>query len=80
MDLFQDGSLVKSYKVGIGYPEFPLPQGLRKAQQIIFNPTWTPPDSPWVAKMKNVTAGETFEPVIKTIRLDQSRFRLACRR
>jgi len=61
MDLFQDGSLLKSYKVGIGYPEFPLPQGLRKAQQIIFNPTWTPPDSPWVAKMKNVTPGETVE-------------------
>ena len=62
MDLFQNGSLVKSYKVGIGYPEFPLPLGLRKAQQIIFNPTWTPPDSPWVAKMKNVTPGETVEP------------------
>jgi len=61
MDVFQDGSLVKSYKVGIGYPEFPLPLGLRKAQMIIFNPTWTPPDSPWVAKMKNVTAGETVE-------------------
>jgi hypothetical protein len=59
MDLFQNGSLVKSYKVGIGYPEFPLPQGLRKAQQINFNPTWTPPDSPWVAKMKNVAPGET---------------------
>jgi lipoprotein-anchoring transpeptidase ErfK/SrfK len=59
MDLFQDGSLVKSYKVGIGYPEFPLPQGLRKAQTVIFNPTWTPPDSPWVAKMKNVSPGET---------------------
>ena len=62
MDLFQDGSLVKSYKVGIGYPQFPLPQGLRKAQTIIFNPSWTPPDSPWVAKMKNVTAGEKIEP------------------
>jgi lipoprotein-anchoring transpeptidase ErfK/SrfK len=61
MDVFQDGSLVKSYQVGIGYPEFPLPQGLRKAQTIIFNPTWTPPDSPWVAKMKNVTPGETVE-------------------
>ena len=61
MDLFQNGSLVKTYKIGIGYPEFPLPQGMRKAQQIIFNPTWTPPDSPWVAKMKNVTAGETVE-------------------
>ena len=61
MDVFQNGSLIKSYKVGIGYPQFPLPMGLRKAQTIIFNPTWTPPDSPWVAKMKNVTAGETVE-------------------
>ncbi len=58
MDVFRDGSLVKSYKIGIGYPEFPLPTGLRKAQSIIFNPTWTPPDEPWVAKMKNVAAGK----------------------
>ena len=62
MDLFQNGSLVKTYKVGIGYPEFPLPFGLRKAQSVIFNPSWTPPDSPWVAKMKNATPGETIEP------------------
>ena len=62
MDLFQNGSLVKSYKVGIGYPEFPLPLGLRKAQTVIFNPSWTPPDSPWVANMKNATPGETVEP------------------
>ncbi len=61
MDVFKDGSLVKSYKIGIGYPEFPLPTGLRKAQTIIFNPTWTPPDEPWVAKMKNVTVGEKVE-------------------
>src|SRR5438105_2191673 len=26
MDLFQDGRLVKSYKIGIGYPEFQLPR------------------------------------------------------
>jgi len=62
MDLFQNGSLVKTYKVGIGYPEFPLPLGLRKAQTVIFNPPWTPPDSPWVAKMKNATPGERIEP------------------
>ncbi len=62
MDLFQNGSIVKSYKVGIGYPEFPLPFGLRKAQSVIFNPPWTPPDSPWVAKIKNATPGETIEP------------------
>ena len=62
MDLFKDGSLVKTYKVGIGYPEFPLPMGLRRAQTVIFNPSWTPPDSPWVANMKNATPGERIEP------------------
>jgi lipoprotein-anchoring transpeptidase ErfK/SrfK len=59
LDVFRNGSLIKSYKVGIGYPQFPLPQGLRKAQLIIFNPTWTPPDSPWVDSM-NVTPGEVI--------------------
>ena len=58
MDVFREGSLVKSYKIGIGYPDFPLPTGLRKAQTIIVNPTWTPPDEPWVAKMKGVAVGE----------------------
>src|SRR5262249_23454752 len=61
MDVFDRGRLVKSYKIGIGYPQFPLPIGLRKATTIIFNPTWTPPDSPWIAKM-NVTAGEKIQP------------------
>lgn len=58
MDVFREGSLVKSYKIGIGQPDFPLPTGLRKAQTIIFNPTWTPPDEPWVSKMKGVEVGE----------------------
>lgn len=58
MDVFDGGRLIKSYKIGIGYPQFPLPTGLRKARVIIFNPTWTPPDEPWVAKMKNINAGE----------------------
>ncbi len=61
MDVFEGGRLIKSYKIGIGYPQFPLPTGLRKASAIIFNPTWTPPDEPWVAKMKNVTVGEKVE-------------------
>lgn len=48
MDVFQDGKLLKSYRIGIGYPEFPLPTGMRRADTIIFNPSWTPPDEPWV--------------------------------
>lgn len=58
MDLFKDGELIQSYKIGIGYPQFPLPTGLRKAQSVIFNPTWTPPDEPWVGKMKDIAVGE----------------------
>jgi hypothetical protein len=61
MDVFENGQLIKSYKVGIGYPQFPLPTALRKAQSIIFNPTWTPPDEPWVSKMKNVAVGQKVE-------------------
>ncbi|MGI8638693.1 MAG: L,D-transpeptidase [Pyrinomonadaceae bacterium] len=59
MDLFQDGKLIKTYKIGIGYPEFPLPSGLRQAKAIIFNPTWTPPDEPWVKD--KIEAGKTIE-------------------
>jgi lipoprotein-anchoring transpeptidase ErfK/SrfK len=61
MDVFEDGKLVKSYKVGIGYPEFPLPTGLRKASDIIFNPTWTPPDEPWVESANKVKPGQKIE-------------------
>jgi lipoprotein-anchoring transpeptidase ErfK/SrfK len=70
MDLFEGGKLIKSYKIGIGYPEFPLPAGLRKADTIIFNPTWTPPDEPWVesanSKVKvgeKVAAGDKLNPL-----------------
>ncbi|MBA3572438.1 MAG: L,D-transpeptidase family protein, partial [Pyrinomonadaceae bacterium] len=62
MDVFETGRLIKSYKVGIGYPEFPLPTGLRKAKAIIFNPTWTPPDEPWVeSPSSKVKVGEKVE-------------------
>jgi lipoprotein-anchoring transpeptidase ErfK/SrfK len=70
MDVFEQGRLVKSYKVGIGYPEFPLPAGMRKANTIIFNPEWTPPDEPWVevagSKVKvgeKVAAGSRLNPL-----------------
>ena len=56
MDLFREGTLVKSYKIGIGYPEFPLPRGFRKAEMIIFNPTWTQPNESWASNPGEVVA------------------------
>ena len=63
MDVFENGELIKSYKIGIGYPEFPLPTGLRQARTIIFNPSWTPPDEPWVeSSSSNVRPGRKVQP------------------
>ena len=49
MDVFHDGTLMKSYKIGIGYQQFPLPTGFRKAEMIVFNPTWTQPNESWAS-------------------------------
>jgi lipoprotein-anchoring transpeptidase ErfK/SrfK len=67
MDVWQNGQLKKTYAVGIGYPEFPLPSGLRTAKSIIVNPKWTPPDEPWVKGKfkpgKTVEAGSKDNPL-----------------
>lgn len=67
LDVFQDGQLIKTYRVGIGYPEFPLPTGMRRADTIIFNPSWTPPDEPWVkgnfAPGRKVSAANELNPL-----------------
>jgi lipoprotein-anchoring transpeptidase ErfK/SrfK len=64
MDVFQDGTLLRSYKVGIGYQQYPLPTGFRKAEQIIFNPTWTQPDEPWASDPGGITpAGAAGNPL-----------------
>jgi len=61
LDVFDRGQLIKSYKVGIGYPEFPLPTGVRLARTIIFNPVWVPPESPWVKDATKVKPGQRVE-------------------
>jgi hypothetical protein len=32
LDVFENGQLLKSYKVSIGYPDFPLPTGFTQGQ------------------------------------------------
>jgi lipoprotein-anchoring transpeptidase ErfK/SrfK len=64
MDVFHDGTLMKSYKIGIGYQQFPLPTGFRKAEMIIFNPTWTQPDESWASNPGEVVpAGAKGNPL-----------------
>lgn len=64
MDVFRDGTLLKSYRIGIGYQEFPLPTGFRKAEMIIFNPTWTQPNESWASNPGEVVpAGAAGNPL-----------------
>lgn len=64
MDVFRDGTLLKSYRIGIGYQEFPLPTGFRKAEMIIFNPTWTQPNESWASSPGAVVpAGAAGNPL-----------------
>ena len=60
LTLWQNGKEVKTYQIGIGRKEFPLPSGLRYAKEIVFNPEWVPPDSSWVEE-HDVVPGERVE-------------------
>lgn len=54
MTFWQSGKEIKSYYVGVGRKEFPIPIGMRSASKVILNPDWIPPDSEWVRKSDSV--------------------------
>jgi lipoprotein-anchoring transpeptidase ErfK/SrfK len=61
LTLWQNGKEVRTYQIGVGRRQFPLPVGERKATGIIWNPEWIPPDSPWVEESEEVDAGERID-------------------
>jgi hypothetical protein len=62
LTLWQNGKEIKTYPIGVGEKDFPLPIDERKITEIIWNPTWIPPDKPWVYEdAKNVKPGEKIE-------------------
>ena len=50
LTLWQNEKEVKTYPVGVGLKEFPIYVGLLETKQIVWNPSWIPPDSDWVAE------------------------------
>ena len=50
MTLWQNGKEVENYPIGVGMKEFPMFIGLREIKMLIWNPSWIPPDSDWVAE------------------------------
>ena len=58
--LWQSGREVASYYVGVGKRDHPIVLGQRQASEIIWNPNWIPPNSPWVRGMRSVRPGEVI--------------------
>lgn len=54
LTLWQGDKEIKTYYVGVGRKNFPIPAGMREAEKIILNPDWIPPDSEWVRKSSSV--------------------------
>ncbi|MGI8812309.1 MAG: L,D-transpeptidase [Pyrinomonadaceae bacterium] len=71
LTLWQNGKEIKSYYVGVGRKNYPIPVGMRSADKIILNPTWIPPDSEWVRNSDSVepyqkiTADDPLNPLGK---------------
>jgi hypothetical protein len=61
LTLWQNGKEVKSWYIGVGLKDHPIYIGDRKATQLIWNPDWIPPNSPWVSEIKTVTSGEIIK-------------------
>jgi L,D-transpeptidase catalytic domain len=61
LTLWQNGSEVKSYIVGVGLKDYPIYIGEREASEIIWNPAWIPPGSAWVSERKGVRSGEVIK-------------------
>jgi lipoprotein-anchoring transpeptidase ErfK/SrfK len=58
LTLWENGRAAQTYEIGVGKRSHPIPIGDRKASQVILNPAWIPPDSPWVRRMRGVNPGE----------------------
>jgi len=48
LSAYRGNELLRRFRVGIGLKSWPVPPGLRVARDIVWNPRWLPPDSPWV--------------------------------
>ncbi len=53
--LFKNLKISRRYKVAIGQPAYPTPQGLFSIQSKQVNPVWSVPNSPWAGELQGTT-------------------------
>jgi lipoprotein-anchoring transpeptidase ErfK/SrfK len=64
--LFKNLKVSKRYRVAVGLPEFPTPNGRYSITNKAVNPAWSAPDQPWAGAYRNeVVAGGSAENPLK---------------
>ena len=53
--LLKNSTVVRSYKVAVGQPDYPTPNGLFAIQSKQVNPVWSVPNSPWAGELAGTT-------------------------
>ena len=57
LDVFVRDEPVRSFRVGVGMPNFPTPRGTFSISQLQWNPWWVPPKSDWAKEEKKTPPG-----------------------
>lgn len=57
LEVYKDGALATTYPVSVGALGFKSPVMQNQLTQLVWNPSWIPPDSPWAAGEKPAPPG-----------------------
>ena len=57
LDVLQGGETVRSYPVSVGAPRYATPTAEASIRRMVWNPTWTPPESDWARDEKPAGPG-----------------------
>jgi murein L,D-transpeptidase YcbB/YkuD len=57
LDVLEGGERIRSYPVSVGLPRYATPTGAASIQRMVWNPSWTPPDSEWARDEKPAAPG-----------------------
>ena len=63
LSFIENGKVIKTFPVAIASPRYVETLGTRQASQLIWNPSWTPPDSPWARNEKPTAPGAANNPL-----------------
>ncbi|WP_420127840.1 L,D-transpeptidase [Longimicrobium sp.] len=57
LDVHQGGERIRSYPVSVGTAGHATPTGAAGVRRMVWNPSWTPPDSPWARDERPAAPG-----------------------